>query len=201
MGFPKKCQPLALTDSFLFRKWLRPSCPPIFFLPGACDEKKNSGAEDHSTQMLASLRRLRPRVPRSLQTERWWKCVLNTISQAPAPATRRLYAIKWSVFSTWCSDRGEDPSVCDISVILSFLQELLNNGRSPSTLKVYVAAIAASHSLIAGHSVGRDNLVVRFLRGARRLNPPHPFTVPMWALPTVLCALSGCSLWASGPCR
>ncbi len=66
--------------------------------------------------------------------------LLNTISQAKAPSTRRLYALKWSVFSAWFTTHGADPEVCDISLILSFLQELLEKGRSPSTLKVYVAA-------------------------------------------------------------
>lgn len=117
--------------------------------------------------------------------------VLNTISQARAPSTRRLYAIKWSIFSAWCATHGEDPTMCDIPVILSYLQELLNKGRSPSTLKVYVAAVAASHAPIAGQSVGRNNLVVRFLRGSRRLHPPRPLTVPTWDLPTVLRALKG----------
>ncbi len=83
--------------------------------------------------------------------------VLNTISQARVPSTWRLYALKWSVFSTWCTTRGADPEVCDISLILSFLQELSEKGRSPSTLKVYVAAIAASHAPIDGQSVGRNN--------------------------------------------
>ncbi|KAL0183526.1 hypothetical protein M9458_019222, partial [Cirrhinus mrigala] len=117
--------------------------------------------------------------------------VLNTISQARAPSTRRLDALKWFVFSAWCSTRGEDSISCDISVILSFLQELLDKGRSPSTLKVYVAAIAASHAPIAGQSVGRNNLVVRFLKGSRRLNPPRPHTIPTWDLSTVLRALKG----------
>ncbi|KAI2661137.1 Transposon Ty3-G Gag-Pol polyprotein [Labeo rohita] len=115
--------------------------------------------------------------------------VLNTISQARAPSTRRLYAFKWSVFSTWCSTRGKNPVSCDISVILSFLQELLDKGRSPSTLKVYVAAIAASHAPIAGQSIGRNNLVVRFLKGSRRMNPSRPHTIPTWDLSTVLRAL------------
>ncbi len=53
----------------------------------------------------------------------------------------------------------------------------------PSTLKVYVTAIAASHAPIDGQSVGRNNLVVRFLKGSRRLNPPHPLTVLTWDLP------------------
>ncbi len=104
--------------------------------------------------------------------------VLNTISEARAPSTRRLYALKWSVFSTWCLNRGENPSTSELAVVLSFLQELLDKGRSHSTLKVFVEAIAAFHAPIAGQSVGRDNSVVRFLKGARRLNPPLPLTCP-----------------------
>ncbi len=115
--------------------------------------------------------------------------IQNTISQARAPSTRRLYTLKWSVFSAWCSTRGTDLFSCDILLILSFLQELLDKGHSPSTLKVYVAAIAASHTPITGQSVGRNNIVVRFLKGSRRLNTPHPLTVPTWDLPTVLRAL------------
>ncbi len=117
--------------------------------------------------------------------------VLNTISEARAPSTRCLYALKWSVFSTWCLNRGENPSNSELAVVLSFLQELLDKGRSHSTLKVFVAAIAAFHAPIAGQSVGRDNSVFRFLKGARRLNPPRPLTVPTWDLPTVLRALKG----------
>ncbi len=78
--------------------------------------------------------------------------VLNTISEARAPSTRRLYALKWSVFSTWCLNRGENPSTSELAVVLSFLQELLDKGRSHSTLKVFVAAIAAFHAPIAGQS-------------------------------------------------
>ncbi|KAI2654623.1 Transposon Ty3-G Gag-Pol polyprotein [Labeo rohita] len=85
------------------------------------------------------------------------------------------------VFHPW-----KNPVSCDISVILSFLQELLDKGRSPSTLKVYVAAIAASHAPIAGQSIGRNNLVVRFLKGSRRMNPSRPHTIPTWDLSTVL---------------
>ncbi|KAL0172890.1 hypothetical protein M9458_033201, partial [Cirrhinus mrigala] len=69
--------------------------------------------------------------------------------------------------------------------------ELLDKGCSPSTLKVYVAAITASHAPITGQSVGRNNLVVQFLKGARRLNPPRPHTIPTWDLSTVLRALKG----------
>ncbi len=29
------------------------------------------------------------------------ECVLNMMAEARAPSTRRLYALKWSVFLTW----------------------------------------------------------------------------------------------------
>ncbi len=60
---------------------------------------------------------------------------------------------------------------------------------SPSTLKVYVAAIAANHDPVEGKSVGKHDWVVRFLRGARRLNPPRPPSIPSWDLSLVLRAL------------
>ncbi len=139
-----------------------------------------------STRAVGSLHLAAQREPTGLPER-----VLNTISEARAPSTRRLYALKWSVFSTWCLNRGENPSTSELAVVLFFLQELLDKGRSHSTLKVFVAAIAAFHAPIAGQSVGRDNSVVRFLKGARRLNPPRPLTVPTWDLPTVQRALKG----------
>ncbi len=56
---------------------------------------------------------------------------------------------------------------------------------------MYVAAIAAHHNAVDGKSVGKHDLVIRFLRGARRLNPPRPHLVPTWDLPSVLSALRG----------
>ncbi len=111
--------------------------------------------------------------------------VLNTMAEARGPSTRRLYALKWSIFSACCQDRDLDPVTSDVSVVVSFLQEMLDKQQSSSTIKVYPAAIAAFHAPIVGRSVGRDSAVITFLWGARRINPPHPRTVPPWDLPTV----------------
>lgn len=73
--------------------------------------------------------------------------------------------------------------------MLTFLQELLHKWQTPSTLKVYMAAIAVNHALMTGQSVGKNNFVVKFLRGARRLNLPHPNTVPICDLSIVFGAL------------
>ncbi len=115
--------------------------------------------------------------------------VVETIIQARAPSTRQTYALKWSLFVTWCSSRREDPRRCTIGVVLSFLQERLERRLSPSTLKVYVAAIAAHHDAVDSRSLGKHDLIVRFLKGARRMNPSRPPLVPFWDLSIVLAGL------------
>ncbi len=115
--------------------------------------------------------------------------VVETIIQARAPSTRQTYALKWSLFATWCSSRREDPRRCTIGVVLSFLQERLERRLSPSTLKVYVAAIAAHHDAVDGRSLGKHDLIVRFLNGARRMNPSRSPLVPSWDLSIILAGL------------
>ncbi len=69
--------------------------------------------------------------------------VLNTISEARAPSMRRLYALKWSVFSTWCLNRGENPSTSELAVVLSFLQELLD--KAPYSFYFIICSLFHSH--------------------------------------------------------
>ncbi len=115
--------------------------------------------------------------------------VVETIIQARAPSTRQTYLLKWSLFVTWCSSRREDPRRCTIGVVLSFLQERLERRLSPSTLKVYVAAIASHHDAVDGRSLGKHDLIVRFPKGARRMNPSRSPLVPSWDLSIFLAGL------------
>ncbi len=85
---------------------------------------------------------------------------------------------------------GEDPINCPIPIILAFLQERFDSGRMPSTLKMCVAAITAFHAHVENRPIGRNYLIIRFLKGARRLNPPRPSTLPTWDLALVLDALT-----------
>ncbi len=50
------------------------------------------------------------------------ECVLNTMAEARAPSTRRLYALKLSIFSAWCQDHDLEPVTSEVSVVLSFQQ-------------------------------------------------------------------------------
>ncbi len=83
----------------------------------------------------------------------------------------------------------EGPPFSGARQVLSFLQERLERRLSPSTLKVYVAAIAAHHDAVDGRSLGKHDLIVRFLKGAKRMNPSRPPLVPSWDLSIVLAGL------------
>ncbi|KAI2663140.1 ORF V: Enzymatic polyprotein [Labeo rohita] len=174
--------------------------PPVCFSPTSLIPQilKRVREQRHKLLLVAPLWRTQPWFPELCQLlcAAPWPIPLrrDLLSQAngaiwhPQPNlwALHLWLVRFFhlVFHPW-----KNPVSCDISVILSFLQELLDKGRSPSTLKVYVAAIAASHAPIAGQSIGRNNLVIRFLKGSRRMNPSRPHTIPTWDLSTVLRAL------------
>ncbi len=111
--------------------------------------------------------------------------VEETIASARTPATRKLYSSKWGVFGSWCLARAIDPVNCPVGPVLEFLQEKLTTGVSATTLRVYVAAIAARRELDE-IPLGRHRLVSAFMHGVRRLRPVCPIAVPSWDLSVVL---------------
>lgn len=118
--------------------------------------------------------------------------VVQTLEGARAPSTRALYRHRWNSFVKWCEHREVDPLTCMAPEILQFLQDLLEAGRSPSTLRGMVAAIKAAREGRYALPVDVSNLVSRFLKGARRrsgscVRPP----LPSWDLELVLQALVG----------
>ncbi len=131
--------------------------------------------------------------------------VVNTITSAGAPSTRHAYTLKWNLFVEWCSSHREDPRKCPIRVVLSFLlQGWMETAFAPTlaarrTARLWLGTFyrLPIHGLrllpittpVDRKSVGKHDWVVRFLRGARRLNPPYPPSIPSWVLSLVLRAL------------
>src|SRR4029434_7347272 len=95
------------------------------------------------------------------------------IDGPPLVSTRALYTLKWRSFERWCAARQHDPINCALGVILVFLQQLFDEGKAASTLKVYLAAISACHAGINGSSPGSHPLASRFMAGVRRLRVPE----------------------------
>ncbi len=110
--------------------------------------------------------------------------VQETIASPRAPATRKLYSSKWGVFESWCLARAIDPANCPVGPVLEFLQERLTTGMAVTTLRVYVAAIAARIELDEV-PLGRHRMVSAFMHGVRWLRPVHPMAVPSWDLSVV----------------
>ncbi len=104
----------------------------------------------------------------------------EAIINSRAVSTRRLYAFKWKLFTTWYRRRDMDPAYYPVASVLEFLQNFFSEGAMPATLKVYVVAISANHAYIDSVSVGRHPLVSRFMQGSRRLQPIRPARVPSW---------------------
>ncbi|KAL0187611.1 hypothetical protein M9458_014710, partial [Cirrhinus mrigala] len=115
--------------------------------------------------------------------------VVETILQSRAPSTRKLYALKWKLFTLWCGDHQQDPVNCPVGTVLEFLQACFSTGLSHSTLKVYVAVISAYHAPLGVLSVVKNPLVTHFLCSVLRLRPPVRPHVPTWDLAVVLKAL------------
>ncbi len=87
--------------------------------------------------------------------------VQETIASTRAPATRKLYSSKWDVFESWCLTRAIDPVNCPVGPVLEFLQERLTARAAATTLRVYVAAIAARRELDE-IPLGRHRMVSAF---------------------------------------
>ena len=85
--------------------------------------------------------------------------VCSTIFSSRAPSTRLLYANRWKLFSQWCVAWGEVPETFSVVVILHFLQSVLDNRRAASTLRVYMAAISATHARVDNQMVGSHYLI------------------------------------------
>ncbi len=90
----------------------------------------------------------------------------RTLMGARKPSTRRLYASKWECL--WKSQAHIDPTTCTVSYVLSFPLHRLDSGSLPSTLKVYVAAIAMFVPRRAGN------------RSVKKTTSPMSTSFPPW---------------------
>ncbi|KAL0195735.1 hypothetical protein M9458_009307, partial [Cirrhinus mrigala] len=82
-----------------------------------------------------------------------WSSRHLTLNQSRAPSMRKLYALKWKLFTSWCGHHQQDPLNCPVGTVLEYLQDRLSAGLADSTLRVYVAAISAYHAPLGGMSV------------------------------------------------
>ncbi|XP_075139771.1 N-acylethanolamine-hydrolyzing acid amidase-like [Leptodactylus fuscus] len=111
--------------------------------------------------------------------------VRNTIAHSRAPATNQAYLRVFNTFKSWCRDKGLMTIHPSTQCLLEFLQDGLDKGLTPATLKVQVSALSAC----LNRRLSQDVVTSRFLKGATRLRPSIRSLVPQWDLSTVLAGL------------
>ncbi len=100
--------------------------------------------------------------------------------------------LRWHIFESWCMTHHADQVHCHVVSVLEFLQEKLSPCTCPGTLRFYVGAISACHTLIDRVSVGEHPLVTRSICEAKQMRLPTIATVHLWDLAVkLLCTRSG----------
>ncbi|XP_066448359.1 uncharacterized protein [Eleutherodactylus coqui] len=122
----------------------------------------------------------------SLRKKGFSEKVVETLMSSRKKTTHLIYQKVWRKFSSWRQGRDRGDSIPDTPLILEFLQEGLEMGLSPSTLKVQVSALSA----ICDTKFADDRWVHRFLTAAARLRPRPINRFPDWNLNWVLGAMT-----------
>lgn len=99
--------------------------------------------------------------------------VKKTILNTRASSTRLQYQNRWKLFSAWCTVRNEDPIRCSVPIVLEFLQSLLDQGWSPSTLRVCGRYFGTACHGWQRHNREPETGVPLLKRGPEIVSPMH----------------------------
>ncbi|XP_044158575.1 uncharacterized protein LOC122944410 [Bufo gargarizans] len=113
------------------------------------------------------------------------KKVVNTLLLSRKQSTNDKYLKIWGQFADW-SGTSFNQFRANIPLILEFLQEGLDLGLSPNTLRVQVSALGALYNT----KLTVHPWISRFLKAADRIRPTIKNMVAPWNLNTVLGGLT-----------
>ncbi|MYH71139.1 MAG: tyrosine-type recombinase/integrase [Acidimicrobiia bacterium] len=131
-------------------------CPPCRC---AAPSSRSQGQNRHSGRNGARGRSLgRSRV----------RAVARARGAALSPNTVRTYATGWNSFCSWADAQGVDVSSAGSDDFQGWLVDLAAEGKRPSTLRTYRAAVVHRYSEWGGANPARDPQVGRVLSGLRR---------------------------------
>ncbi|XP_053121856.1 uncharacterized protein LOC128331889 [Hemicordylus capensis] len=114
---------------------------------------------------------------------------MNTILASRRPSMNRIYQTTWRAFLKWSSLHSIPRGSASIKHLLQFLQDGLDKGLKPNTLKRQAALLLGLISGRPQESLSSYPHLRRFLRGATLLSPPVIHRFPSWDLHLVLSAL------------
>ncbi|XP_056392974.1 uncharacterized protein LOC130285518 [Hyla sarda] len=110
----------------------------------------------------------------------------DLLALAWAPGTRSAYRSAWYLWVRWCDQRQVDPIQAPVPIIVNYMADAFEAGKSYSSLNVYRSAISAYHCPVDSLPVGKHPLVCRLLRGVKFKRPPRPRYQSTWDVSRVL---------------
>ncbi|XP_060542535.1 uncharacterized protein LOC117665440 isoform X1 [Pantherophis guttatus] len=91
--------------------------------------------------------------------------VIHTMQSARRPSTNCIYDANWRLFCSWGSKTHQDPKTATPSDVLVFLQDGLDRGLAPNTLRYQVAALGTVLTAVDDQPLTLHPCRWTFLRG------------------------------------
>ncbi|XP_068101601.1 uncharacterized protein [Hyperolius riggenbachi] len=120
----------------------------------------------------------------SLRLRGFSERVISTLVDCRKLTTRKIYCKIYRVFASWKKKKGIKETT--LPIILDFLQDGVDLGLAPSTLRVQIAAL----SFFLNFKLAKEQAVIDFLKAVSRSKPIPSKLVPPWDLSLVLNCLT-----------
>ena len=109
------------------------------------------------------------------------------MEQSIRSSTRRLYSVRWEIFSSWCAERQISPTSASVGNVADFFVYLHSVKKCKvATIIGYRSAINSKHKGWGGHSVSTNGDLSKLIKGIFNSNPILKPLLPNWDLLSVL---------------
>ena len=109
------------------------------------------------------------------------------MEQSIRSSTRRLYSVRWEIFSSWCAERQISPTSASVGNVADFFVYLHSvKNCKVATIIGYRSAISSKHKGWGGRLVSTNGDLSKLIKGIFNSNPILKPLLPNWDLPSVL---------------
>ena len=124
---------------------------------------------------------------RSKSSKQFSSKVSKYMEQSIRSSTRRLYSVRWEIFSSWCAERQISPTSASVGNVADFFVYLHSVKKCKvATIIGYRSAISSKHKGWGGRSVSTNGDLSKLIKGIFNSNPILKPLLPNWDLPSVL---------------
>ena len=131
-------------------------------------------------------------VRKSIRDRSFSEKVAEHASKARRISTRKVYDLKWNIFSRWCHIREIDPVMASPGNVADFLLHMFQEKKCQvSTVKGYRSTISNTLKFKSGQNIGSDPIIFELIKYMELQRPVQRSLAPKWDLSCVLSSLCG----------